>query len=53
MSFSVSLKAEGGQVEVTGVHGTVPDGTITVSGHTDETHNSLGVSIEAPAKVVS
>jgi hypothetical protein len=45
MSFAVSLKAEDGQVELTNISGTVPDGSYTISGHTDEAGSSLSVSV--------
>lgn len=50
MSFAVSLQAEGGQVQVTSVSGTVPDGSFTVSGHADETSGAL-TSLSVSASV--
>ena len=33
MSYSISVKAENGQAEVTGISGDVPDGTWSIAGH--------------------
>lgn len=43
MSYSVTIKASGGTVEVS-TSGDVPDGTITVSGHDSHKDHSLSVN---------
>ena len=43
MSYSIKLRASGGNVQVETVSGTVPDGSFVVSGHEDDASANLAV----------
>jgi hypothetical protein len=45
VSWSISLTVKDGTVTVASTGGTLPEGSVSVSGHQDETYDSLNVSV--------
>lgn len=44
MSYTITLKSEGGSVANVSVSGTLPDGQHEINGHDDASYISLGVT---------